>query len=159
IVLPPLHIESAFFCANANAAPSVPGVNSLLFSASTGPVPDAIAVGLTPSNDGFAHTGGAGGTGLFVIASANIEATASLTAKAVPSDPNMPLTTTVCQTNPTTSQCLSPPAPTATATIGQNQNTTWAAFLQATGPIPQDPTANRVTFEFVDAAGVVRGGT
>jgi hypothetical protein len=156
---PPVQIESAFSCANANVAPSNVGINTLLLSASTNPVPDAIAIGLTPSNDGYAHTGGPHGTGLFVISSINIGATATLTAKAVPSNPNMPLTTVVCQTDPNTGTCLHPPAPTASVAIDQNQSTTWSAFLQATGPITPDPTNNRVIFEFVDSQGVVRGAT
>jgi hypothetical protein len=46
-----------------------------------------------------------------------------------------------------------------TTTINQSQNTTWTAFLTASGAIAQDPAANRVYFEFVDSGGVVRGST
>jgi hypothetical protein len=146
-------------CGNSAPATVSIGINTLLFTASDTPVPDAIAVGLTPSNDGFARTGGVGGTGLFVIASANIGATGVLTARLRLSDSTMPLQGTVCQTNPQTSQCLAPPAATATATIAQNQNTTWAAFLTATNTIPALPAANRVYFEFIDGNGIVRGST
>jgi hypothetical protein len=156
---PPIQLDSIFFCANANVAPINPDINTLLVSADVNPVPDAIAVGLTPSNDGYAHTGGSPGTGVFVISSTNIGVAGTLTAQAVPSNQTMPLSTVVCQTNPNTGQCLHPPAPTASATINQNQSTTWSAFLQATGPIPADPTNNRVIFQFVDSQGVVRGAT
>jgi hypothetical protein len=44
-------------------------VNTLLLTFSSMPVPGMIAVGLTPSNDGYVRTGGPAGTGLFVIAS------------------------------------------------------------------------------------------
>src|SRR5262249_13135394 len=122
------------------------------------PVPDMITVGLTPSNDGFARTGGPSGTGLFVISSINIGASAQLTARARLSAP-MPLTATVCQTDPNLGECLSAAAPTVTATINANQITTWGAFLQASGAIPPDPAQFRVFFEFVDSNGVVRGST
>jgi hypothetical protein len=135
------------------------GVNTLLLSASVNQVADNIAVGLTPSNDGYSHTGGPAGIGLFVIASSNIGISAPLTARARPSNSQMALSTTVCQTNPSDGKCLTTPAPTITATINQNQNTTWSAFLQANGPIPPDPANNRVFFEFLDSGGVVRGST
>ncbi len=149
------------FSCGTSTAPvlTIPGVNTLLLAASDTPVADAIAVGLTPSNDGFARTGGVGGTGLFVIASANIGATASLTARARLSSASMPAEATVCQTNPSTGQCLTPAAATVTATIAQGQNTTWAAFVKANGAIAADPAINRVFFEFVDAGGTVRGST
>jgi hypothetical protein len=157
--LQPFHFEANFYCANAGPAPSVAGIDTLLFTVSTTPVPDAIAIGLTPSNDGYSHTGGPSGTGIFAVASANIGISSSLTAQVVPSNTSMPLAATVCQTNPANGQCLQTPGPTATATINQNQNTTWSAFLHATGVIPQDPANNRVIFQFTDANGVVRGST
>jgi hypothetical protein len=134
-------------------------INTLLLTVSQTPVPDAITIGLTPTNDGFAHTGGPNGTGVFAIASDNIGASAALTASIVPSNSTMPLIATVCQTDPVSGQCLQPPAATATATINQNQDTTWAAFLQANGTIAPDPANNRVIFQFVDSEGIVRGST
>jgi hypothetical protein len=158
----PTDVAFGFRCTTNNLSeyvPTIVGVNSLLLTFDANPVPDMIAVGLTPSNDGYSHTGGPSGTGLFVIAATNIGISASLTARARVSDASLPLATFVCQTDPSTGQCLSPPAPTVTATINQNQNTTWSAFLEASGEIPQDPAKNRVFFEFVDDGGVVRGST
>jgi virginiamycin B lyase len=157
--LSPDDILFGFDCTNVDAVGPIIGVNSLLLTFSATPVPDMIAVGLTPSRDGYSRTGGVNGTGLFVIATSNIGAPAALTARITPSSANIPLTATVCQTDPTAGQCLSPSAPTQTATINQNQNTTWAAFLKANGTIAQDAAHNRVAFEFVDATGVVRGST
>lgn len=147
-----------FACGSAAPVLTIPGVNTLLTSASTTPVADAIAIGLTPSNDGFARAA-IGSTGLFVIASANIGATAALTARVRFSDAAMPITATVCQTDASTGQCLTPPATTITATVQQNQNTTWSAFLRPTATIAADPATHRAFFEFVDANGVVRGST
>ena len=156
----PTDVALAYSCTNSDTVPTIVGVNSLLLTASDTPVPDMIAVGLTLSNDGFARTGGPSGTGIFAVASANIGATGTLTARARLSDPSLPLIPTVCQTDPNSGQCFATPAPTATATINQNQNTTWSVFLQATGTaVAADPAANRIFFEFVDANGIVRGST
>src|SRR5262249_2270591 len=118
-----------------------------------------IAVGVTPSNDGYAHTRGPGGTGLFVVATANIGTAGVLTARARLFDATTPITATVCETNPAPSACMAPPAPTVTRIVNQNENATWAVFLQASAKVVADPARNRVALEFVDASGVVRGST
>jgi murein DD-endopeptidase MepM/ murein hydrolase activator NlpD len=146
-------------CTNSTGVVSIEGVNTLLLTFDPNPVPDMIAIGLTPSNDGFAHTGGPSGTGVFAIASANIGASAQITARVRLSNSTMPINSTICQTNPNTGQCLVTPAPTVTTTINQNQNTTWGAFLQATGAIAPDPANFRAFVEFLDANGIVRGST
>jgi virginiamycin B lyase len=156
---PSADVQFTFICDGFAAAAPIVGVNTLLLTFDANPVPDMIAVGLTPSNDGFAHTGGNGGTGLFVIASDNIGLSASLTARARLSNPSLPITATVCQTNPSTAACLATPSATVTATINNNQTSTWAAFLTASGTVNPDPAANRVFFEFVDSGGIVRGST
>jgi hypothetical protein len=153
------NVALGFSCVSSDIVPTIVGVNSLLMTFDANPVPDMIAVGLTPTNDGFSHTGGASGTGVFAIASANIGATGQLTARARLSDPTLPAVATVCQTNPSSGACMATPAATTSATIAQNQNSTWAAFIQASGMIASDPAANRVFFEFLDQGGVVRGST
>jgi streptogramin lyase len=155
----PTNVLLGFGCDNVLPVSPIVGVNTLLLTFDANPVPDVIAVGLTPSNDGFAHTGGNGGTGLFVIASDNIGLSASLTARARLSNPSLPITATVCQTNPQTAACLATPSASVTATINNNQTSTWAAFLTASGAVNPDPAANRVFFEFVDSGGIVRGST
>jgi hypothetical protein len=152
-------VKFTFICDGFAAALPIVGVNTLLATFDANPVPDMIAVGLTPSNDGFAHTGGNSGTGLFVIASDNIGLSASLTARARLSNPSLPITAKVCQTDPHTAACLATPSASVTATINTNQTSTWAAFLTASGAVNPDPAANRVFFEFVDSGGIVRGST
>jgi hypothetical protein len=153
------NVQFVYVCTNTAAAVPIVGINSLLLTFSATPVPDMIAVGLTPSGDGFSHTGGNQGIGLFAVASSNVGASGQLTAQVVLSQASMPLTATVCQTNPSNGQCMSTPSASVTTTINQNQNTTWSVFLQANGPITADPAHNRVYFEFVDSNGVVRGST
>jgi hypothetical protein len=159
--LAPTETRLNFGCDGASAE-SIPGVNTLLLTFSATPVPDIIAVGVTPSGDGFARTGGPSGIGLFAVATSNVGATGTLliTARVRPSDPTMPLVATICQTDPVSGVCLTPPASVAPpVAINQNQSTTWSAFLQATGAITADPAARRVFVEFLDTAGVVRGST
>jgi len=50
-----------------------------------------ITVGVTPSNDGYARTGGINGTGLFATAATNIGASGQLTAQVALSNSTMPL--------------------------------------------------------------------
>jgi virginiamycin B lyase len=156
---PSTNVQITFICDGVAAAAPIVGVNTLLLTFDANPVPDVIAVGLTQSNDGFAHTGGNSGTGLFVIASDNIGLTGSLTARARLSNASLPITATVCQTDPNTSACLATPSASVTITLNNNQTSTWAVFLAATGAVNPDPASNRVYLEFVDSGGVVRGST
>jgi virginiamycin B lyase len=153
------NVTVGYDCDNVEAVATIVGVNTLLLTFSAVPVPDMITVGVTHSNDGYAHTGGTSGTGLFATAATNIGASGQLTARVRLSDAALPLTVTICQTDPSTGQCLAPPSATVTTTIAANQNTTWTAFLKASGAVAQDPAKNRVYFEFVDSSGVVRGST
>lgn len=157
--LAPVDAVLGFACANVDAAVSVSGVNTLALAFSATPVPDVIVVGLTPSNDGYARTGGPSSTGLLVLATANVGTAGALTARVRLYDPAMPITATLCETDPMTGLCKAPPSASVTRTINANENATWSAFLQATGVIPADPARARAAFEFVDALGVVRGAT
>jgi phospholipase/lecithinase/hemolysin len=151
-----------FSCSGLNSAQPIMGVNTLLIAQDPNPVADMIAVGLTPTNDGYARTSGPSGTGLFVIAASNIGATTSLTARVRLLDPTMAVTPTLCETfssGPQTGQCKAPPTTSVTRSIAQNENTTWSAFLAANGSIVQDPAKNRVIFEFFDSNFTVRGST
>lgn len=49
---PATNVAIVFQCANAVAAPSIVGLNTLLLSASIAPVPDLIALGATDTGDG-----------------------------------------------------------------------------------------------------------
>jgi streptogramin lyase len=155
----PTIFQLGYDCDGVDATATIVGVNTMLTTFDTNPVPDMIAVGLTPSNDGFAHTGGNSGTGLFALATDNIGASASLTARVRLSNPSLPISATICKTNSTTGACLTPAAATATSTVNTNDTGTWTAFLLATGAVNADPAHNRAFVEFVDAGGIVRGST
>ncbi len=152
-------VQLGYSCDGLPAAGTITGVNTLALTFNATPAPDAITIGLTPSADGYLRTAAPSNTEVFVISSINIGAAGSLTARVRPSTPSLPLTASICRTNPTTGVCTTPLAPTVTATIAQNEISTWGAFLTASGAIPRDPGRSRVVFEFVDQNGVVRGST
>ena len=56
------NVYFTFTCTNSAAAPAETGLNTLLFSASTTPVPDVVALAGTASNDGILHITGTGGS-------------------------------------------------------------------------------------------------
>lgn len=156
-------VRFVYVCTNTAAVVPIVGVNTLRLTIDANPVPDMIAVGLTPSADGYSRIPGPGGTGIFVIAATNIGISGQLTARARLSDPSIPATTFICQTDsnpgPNLGNCLSTPTTTVTTTINQNESTTWTAFIQANSTIAQDPATKRVFFEFLGAGNVVRGST
>jgi hypothetical protein len=154
-------VQINYTCNGSDAVTTLVGINTLLLSASSDPVPDHITVGLTPSKDGVARIPGAGATGVFVIASTNIGISSATTARVRLSDPaNMPISVLLCETTgQPNGSCKQPPASTVTRSIGGNENTTWTAFLQAQGPVTLDPAKYRVYFEFLDGGGVTRGST
>jgi len=111
----PTDVALNFTCTNTTSASSTVGLNTLLLSASATPVPDLVALVATPSNDGITHlpgaTGGIGSTGVFVVASVNVGATATMmTVSADTGSVSLPLSITLCQTNTVTGVCRSLPA-------------------------------------------------
>jgi virginiamycin B lyase len=150
-----------YSCSGVDATATIVGVNTLLLTFDANPVPDMIAVGLTPSNDGYSRIPGVSGTGIFVIASTNIGVPKQLTARARFLNASTPATTLICETfqsGPQLGQCKSTPSPTVTRTINQNENTTWTAFITSTSAIPQDAAKHRVIFQFEDGP-AIRGST
>lgn len=146
-------------CSGVSSVVPIVGINTLKLTFSSTPVPDMIAVGLTTSNDGYAHLTGSGQSGFFVIATSNIGVTSTLTAKAVPFNSSIPITALVCETTPATGVCKAPPAASVTRVVNQNDTATWAAFITASAAVAADPAANRLSFQFTDAGGVIRGST
>ena len=156
---PPTEVELGYACANANAAPIQFGLDTLLYSASTTPVPDIVALAATPKNDGILHIIGTTGSSAFAVATVNVGASGSITAGTLPGDVKLPLATNLCQTDPSTGQCISAIGPIVTTTINTNATPTFAVFVTANGGVPFIPQTNRIFVGFIDAGGVVRGAT
>ena len=151
-------VRLSFDCDNTDPAGAISGINTLLLSASSAAGPDIIALAATASGDGIVSVPG-GGTAAFAVATVNAGAAGSLVVAADTAGASLPLTLTVCQTNPSTAACLAPAAPGIAVDIGSNATLTLSVFVRANGPVPLDPAVNRVFLRFYDAAGGVRGAT
>jgi hypothetical protein len=148
-----------FNCANTLSAPVYVGLNTLLTTGSATPVPDLIAIGATPSNDGIADIPGATGTGFFATAAVDIGAGGTITATADDGGAGLAVGLSLCQTNPNTGQCIGAVGSSATFPVAQNQTVTLTVFATATGTVPFDPANNRLYLRLNDSGGVTRGAT
>jgi hypothetical protein len=152
----PVDVQLRFDCANTAPAPVTSGLNTVLLSASTAPVPDIVALAATLSNDGVVTLNS---LGAFAVATVNIGAGGTITASAVGAGPSLPVTFTICRTDPGTGQCLQAPTPTVTTSIDPNETPTFSVFLNAIAYVPFLPAVNRVALRFRDAGGITRGST
>jgi YVTN family beta-propeller protein len=155
----PTNIAFAFTCANApSPAASTIGVDTLSLSGSTTPVPDVVA--LAASGDpGYVDIPGATGTGVFAVATVNLGIDATITAAANTGTANLPVTLTLCQTNPQSGACLATPAPSATIDIQPNATPTFGIFVTGSAAVANLPGVNRVFVTLTDSAGTLRGET
>ena len=142
-----------------NPASIIPGLNTLLFSASNTPVPDIVALAATTSNDGILNIPGANGAGAFAVATVNVGASGSITASADTGGASIPVNIFICQTNPGTGACLAAPGTSVTTTINANATPTFGIFVQGNGNVPFDPAGNRIFVRFKDGGNVTRGST
>ena len=155
----PTDVQLSFDCTNTDPAPINVGLNTLLLSASATPVPDIVALGATLSNDGIVNIPGTNGTGAFAVATVNVGATEAITASADTGATSLPLTVSLCETNPATGQCISGIGSTVTTTINANATPTFGIFVQGNGNVPFDPALNRIFVRFKDSGAVTRGST
>jgi hypothetical protein len=159
IAISPTEVALSFTCTNSTPAPSIVGLNTLLFSAATTPIPDIVALAATLTNDGIVTIPGTTGTGVFSVATVNVGASGTLTATADTGGASLSLNLTLCQTNPITGDCLAPPATSVLTQIDANATPTFGIFVAGSGPVPFDPAQHRIRVRFTDASGVVRGAT
>jgi hypothetical protein len=164
----PIEIEFSFDCSNTNPATTIVGVNTLQFTASATPVPDIIA--MAAGTKGYM----AGTvvipywdprTGAFAAAATNLGASASITVSADTGNAVLPMTITICQSDPATGACLAAPTSTVTATIDTNTTPTFNIFVQDNSvPDPSgagrfDPVVYRIYLRFRDLGGITCGST
>jgi uncharacterized protein GlcG (DUF336 family) len=155
----PTALAFSFSCGNAPAAPLTVGVNDLLLSASSSPAPDMVAMAATASNDGVLHLATNTASAAFAIASVNVGATGALTVSADTGSAGIPLALTLCQTNPTTGQCLAAPSASVAPTINAGETPTFGIFGTGSGAIPFAPATSRVFVRFKDSTNAIRGST
>lgn len=158
-VIVPTDEHVVFQCSGSSAAPSIIGLNTLLLSVESTQPPDIVALAATPTNDGVLRVNGTGSAGAFVVASVNLGVSAPITVSVDTGDIALPILMQICQTNPTTGACLSPPAATATTTIAGNATPTFGLFVTANSALPFFPANVRAFVRFKEASGKTRGGT
>ena len=157
--IPPTDVQLQFDCGNSGPAAVNPGLNTLLLSASSTPIPDIVALAATVNNDGIVRIPGATGTGVFAVATVNVGAGGAITVSADTGAATLPVNVAVCETNPATGACLTPVGSSVTRQIDANATPTFGIFVVGTGLVPFDPAANRIFVRFKDADGVTRGST
>jgi glucose/arabinose dehydrogenase len=155
----PTDVQLRFGCANTNPASVIPGLDTLLFSASNTPVPDIVALTATLTNDGIVNIPGTNRTGAFAVATVNVGASGSITASADTGTAALPVSLSLCETNPATAACISAIDSTVTTTINANATPTFGIFVQGSGNVPFDPATNRIFVRFKDSGNVTRGST
>jgi CSLREA domain-containing protein len=168
--IPTLDAALTFVCANADPAPVVTGLDTLLFSASAQPVPDIVALAATVSKDGIVNLVSAPAVasslaaspvfvGAFAVATVNLGVGDSITVSANTGSAALPVTLAVCQTDPLTGLCTTSILPTVTTTINPNETPTFAVFVVSQEIIPFDPAGARIFVVFTGSDAVVRGST
>jgi Glycosyl hydrolases family 18 len=157
--LPPTQVALSFDCTGVSAAQSFPGLNTVLLSGSTSPVPDIVALVATAGNSGTLSVAGSPDAGAFAIATVNLGSGDTITGSADTGGLAQPLGLGICQTDPSSGACLSAPAATVTVDIAAGATPTFAVFASATAAIPFDPAHNRIFVHFTDSTGAVRGAT
>ena len=151
----PIEVVISFDCTNSAPAPVTNGLNTLLLSSGSGPVPDIIALAATIT-PGIVEIQGTTGTGLFAVATLNAGVAGTITASATGT---AGVSVQICETNPTTGACISAVGPTVTTSIAADATPTFAFFVTGSGNVPFDPANNRVSVVFTDASGITRGAT
>jgi hypothetical protein len=155
----PADVQLSFNCANSDPAPIISGLNTLLFSASSSPTPDLMALTATLSGDGIVNIPGPNGTGVFAVATVNLGAGDNLTISADTGGAILPVNIFICQTDPQTSACFLSPESSVNTMIGSNETPTFGVFVAAAGDISFAPETNRIFVRFKDSNNVTRGST
>jgi len=166
-LLPSAPLEAAdvalrFYCAGDNQALSLTGLNSVLLSATEEPSADIVALVATASNDGIVNLASDSLAGAFAVATINVGAAASVSVTADDGAAALPASLALCQTSPSSGQCINPVTPTTGSVevdIAAGATPTFAVFPASTTSIPLDPAGRRVFVRFADEGGTVRGST
>lgn len=151
----PTDVAFTFDCTNTTPATVQPGINTLTLSASADPVPDIVALAATAGPPGVLVVAN---TGAFAVATINLGAAGEVTVTPDIGAGALPLTLTICETEPGTGLCKAAPTPDVALPIGANATPTFGVFGAATADVPANPATNRVHVRFKQA-GVPRGAT
>ena len=147
-----------FDCLGVGPAAVTAGVDTVDLTYSTTAIADIIALAATASDNGIAEIP-SGGTGAFAVASANVGVGSSIIVSVDTGTATLPLTPTICQSNPSTGACLATPGSSVTVDFTAGSTPTFSIFLAASGTIPLNPAASRVFVNFEDSTGALHGST
>ena len=156
-------IRFAFDCTNTEPVGVIPGVNTLALTSSSTPTPDIVALAATIANNGIVDVH-RGGIGAFAVATVNVGTSASINVSTDYGDIifiRAPAIVTLCQTNSTTGECLTPPTFQVTTQIVAGATPTYAIFVaEADGiPIGFNPSILRAFVRFTTQTGETVGLT
>jgi YVTN family beta-propeller protein len=149
-----------FGCDGVPAAATIIGVNTIDLLVSSTPVPDIIALSATASNDGILTVPfSSGRLGAFAIATTDNGATGLIQVSVDTGSAILPVTATICQTNPATAQCLAPAEASISVGFPAGSTPTFSVFVTATGTVPLVPASSRLFVRFNDPSGASHGST
>lgn len=148
----------SYQCDGTAAADSVVGVNTIDLLFSTTAIADIVALGATPTQDGIL-TVPQGGSAAFAVASVNVGVADTIRVTADTGSASLPLTLSVCQTDPSTGLCNNPPTSSVTLAIAPNATPTFTVFATASGAIPFAPATARIFLRFFDSSNRTHGST
>ena len=153
--------EMTFGFRGPTTVPVMPlrGINTLMMSAESGPVVDAVALAATIGGNGIVELPGPGQGTAFAVATVNVGASGPVTVSADTGGIAVPVAISVCQTNPATSVCLASPGSTATVDMPAGATPTFGIFVVSSVNVPFDPAVNRIFVRIRDGQGVTRGST
>lgn len=155
-----IEVTLQYTCDDGYQATSLSGINTLRLTAADTPVPDIIAIALTPSANGILAVGNEtnGGTGIMVVGTANVGAAGTINARARIAG-GFTGSVSLCPTDPVTSACLSPATASATALLPVGATQSFGVFVASSVRLPLDPAQNRLYIEFFDSTDALRGST
>jgi hypothetical protein len=134
------------------------GVDTVDLVMSDTPVADIIVFSATSSSNGIVEIP-KGDPAAFALASINIGVATPIIVSVDTGTATLPVTATICQSNPGTGQCLAAPAGTVPLSFTAGATPTFSVFPQASGAIPLAPATSRVFVRFKDGDGGLRGSS
>lgn len=154
-------ISLIFDCTNTPPAPASV-VNAFSLGASATPVPDIIALAVTAENDGIVHLPTTEpDTGVFSVASINVGATGMVDVTGDTGMASLPVSVSVCETNPQTGVCINPavPAGNSMRQYAASQTATHSIFVDPSDTVALDPANHRVYVNFQGVGNSAEGVT
>ncbi len=145
-------------CKGTAPAPEIVGLDVPGLAFSTTATPDIVVLSATTSNDGIVATP-VGAAAAFAAATYNVGGSGSLIATVDTQGLALPVTLTLCQSNPNTGACLATPTPSLTVAFATGGTPTFSVFLVPSAAIPFSPANYRVFLRFIDTNGVSHGST